>query len=87
MKIIVIGVVCFLLAQAQQDIRIDTFDKKSNRTGYIIINPNTGRLDQFDSRSNRLGYGQVTGSGSNQRIDTYSTNGSRSNSTLTTPRR
>jgi len=50
---------CALLAQAQ-DIRIDLFDKKSNRTGYIIIDPRTGRVDQFDRRSNRLGYGTVT---------------------------
>ena len=50
---------CALLAQAQ-DTRIDLFDKKSNRTGYIIVNPNTGRVDQFDRRSNRLGYGTVT---------------------------
>jgi len=79
---------CVLLAQTAvaQDIRIDTFDKKSNRTGYIIVNPNTGRIDQFDARSNRLGYGQVTGSGSNQRIDTYSPNSTRTG-TITTPKR
>ena len=35
-----------LLAQAsQQDIRIDLYDKHGNRTGYAIVNPNTGRLD------------------------------------------
>lgn len=47
-------------ALAQQEIRIDTFDRKSNRTGYIIIDPRTGRLDQFDRNSNRLGYGTTT---------------------------
>jgi hypothetical protein len=64
MKFIVLGVVCFLLAPSPeilaQEIRIDTFDKKSNRTGYIIIDPRTGRLDQFDKNSDRLGYGTVT---------------------------
>ncbi len=48
------------LAGAAQDIRIDTFDTKSNRTGYIIIDRKTGRLDQFDARGNRLGSGTVT---------------------------
>ena len=49
------------LAFAQsQDIRVDTFDKRSNRTGYLIIDTKTGRVDQFDTRSNRLGYGTFT---------------------------
>ena len=77
MTFIVLGVVCFLLAQSTeilaQEIRIDTFDKKSNRTGYIIIDPRTGRLDQFDKNSNRLGYGTTTpnpsGRGSEQLYD------------------
>lgn len=70
------------------DVRIDTFDAKSNRTGYIIVNPNTGRIDQFDTRSNRLGYGQINGSGSNQRIDTFTNNGTRlGNGTTTGTRR
>jgi hypothetical protein len=58
-RIIALGFVCFLIAQSNE-IRIDTFDKKSNRTGYIIIDPKTGRLDQFDRNSNRLGYGTTT---------------------------
>jgi hypothetical protein len=50
-----------MLAQAtSQEIRIDTFDKHSNRTGYAIYNPATGRIDQFDTKSNRLGHGTVT---------------------------
>jgi hypothetical protein len=53
---ITFGVLSILLAQAAE-IRIDTFDKHSNRTGYLIINQQTGRIDQFDTRSNRLGYG------------------------------
>jgi hypothetical protein len=57
---IAFGILSILLAQASQEIRIDTFDKHSNRTGYLIVNPNTGRVDQFDTRSNRLGYGTTT---------------------------
>ena len=69
--------VCALLAQSQE-IRIDTFDTRSNRAGYIVVNPNTGRLDQFDSRSNRTGFGTVTSpSTGGTRIDTYSNNGTR----------
>jgi hypothetical protein len=73
-RLVALGFVCFLIAQSQE-IRIDTFDKKSNRTGYIIIDPRTGRLDQFDKNSNRLGYGTTTspnlpsGRGSEQLYD------------------
>jgi len=90
---LMIAVLCTSVgAQTQPpapDVRIDTFDAKSNRTGYIVVNPNTGRIDQFDKNSNRLGYGQINGSGSNQRIDTFTPNGTRTGSgTLpTTPRR
>jgi hypothetical protein len=56
---IAFGVLSILLAQAAE-IRIDTFDKHSRRTGYLIVNPNTGRVDQFDTRSNRLGYGSYS---------------------------
>ena len=79
-----------LLAQTQPDVRIDTYNNRSNRTGYIIVNPNTGRIDQFDSRNNRLGYGTVTTpSTGGTRIDTFTNNGTRTGSgTLpTTPRR
>jgi hypothetical protein len=74
LKIIALGLTCFLLAQAQE-IRIDTFDKKSNRTGYIIIDPRTGRLDQFDRNSNRLGYGYSTPSLPQRGSELYDRNG------------
>jgi hypothetical protein len=57
------------------EIRIDTFDKKSNRTGYIVIDPRTGRLDQFDSRGNRLGYGTATSPPSSSSDRMYDQNG------------
>ena len=47
------------LAQGPGEIRVDTFDKNSTRTGYIVIDPRTGRVDQFDTRGNRLGYGTM----------------------------
>jgi len=84
-----LGLVLLAQAQSQPDIRIDTYDNRSNRTGYIIVNPNTGRLDQFDTRGNRLGYGTTTTTPSGTRIDTFTNNGTRTGSgTLpTTPRR
>jgi hypothetical protein len=56
---IAFGVLSILLTQAAE-IRIDTFDKHSQRTGYLIIDQQTGRIDQYDVHSNRLGYGTTT---------------------------
>jgi hypothetical protein len=81
--ILALSVLGLLLAQASSDIRIDTFDPQSNRTGYLIVNPDTGRIDRFDARSNRTGYGTVSPSG---RIDIFDTRGHRTGSgTLTSP--
>lgn len=46
--------------QERRELRVDTFDTRSNRTGYAVVNPQTGRVDTFDTRSNRTGSGQVT---------------------------
>ena len=40
--------------------RIDLFDTKSNRTGYIIVDPKSGRFDTYDKQSRRTGWGTVT---------------------------
>jgi hypothetical protein len=40
--------------------RIDLFDTKSNRTGYIIVEPKTGRFDTYDTQSKRTGWGTIT---------------------------
>ncbi len=71
------GLFCFLIAQASTEIRIDTFDKNSKRTGYLIIDPRTGRVDQFDANSNRLGYGSSTPSlpGTGRGSELYDRNG------------
>lgn len=39
--------------------RIDLFDTKSNRTGYIIVDPKSGRFDSYDTKSNRTGWGTI----------------------------
>lgn len=50
--------------------RIDLFDNKSNRTGYIIVEPKTGRFDTYDTQSKRTGWGTITrGSGTVQVYD------------------
>ena len=48
------------VAQAPAETRIDTFDKHSRRTGYLVVDPRSGRVDQFDSRGNRLGHGYIS---------------------------
>jgi hypothetical protein len=40
--------------------RIDLFDTKSNRTGYIIVDPKTKRFDTYDTKSKRTGWGTIT---------------------------
>jgi hypothetical protein len=40
--------------------RIDLFDTNSKRTGYIIVEPKTGRFDTYDTKSNRTGWGTIT---------------------------
>lgn len=40
-------------------IRVDQFDTQSRRTGYLLIDPKTGRIDTFDTKSQRTGSGQV----------------------------
>lgn len=64
-----------LATSAQAQTRVDLFDKKSNRTGGVIVDERTGRVDVYDRDANRLGYGQVdrtTG-----RVDFYDVRGNR----------
>jgi hypothetical protein len=39
--------------------RIDLYDTKSNRTGYVILDPKTRRLETYDTRSNRTRWGTI----------------------------
>ena len=77
---------CVLLAQAAvaQETRIDTFDKKSNRTGYIIVDPKTKRFDTYDTKSKRTGWGTITRESGD--VQVYDKDGNRVGSgTLPTP--
>lgn len=40
--------------------RIDLFDTKSNRKGYIIVDPKSGRFDTYDTQAKRTGWGTIT---------------------------
>lgn len=46
--------------QTRTETRIDTFDRFSNRTGYLILNNKTGRLDAYDTKSNHTGTSTIT---------------------------
>jgi hypothetical protein len=65
--------------------RIDLFDTKSNRTGYIIVDPKTKRFDTYDTKSHRTGWGTITQQDS---VQVYDKNGNRvGTGTLPTIRR
>jgi hypothetical protein len=71
-----------LVAGAGQDpTRIDVYDARGRRDGYIVIDRD--RLDVFDARSRRRGYGRIRSNGS---VDLFAPDGSRSHR-LTPPRR
>ena len=40
--------------------RIDLFDTKANRTGYIIVDPKTKRFATYDTKSQRTGWGTIS---------------------------
>jgi hypothetical protein len=42
-----------------REVRVDTFDHRSNRTGHIIIDTQTGRLDRYDPLSKRTDTGPI----------------------------
>jgi hypothetical protein len=55
--------------------RIDLFDTKSNRAGYIIVDPRTKRFDTYDTKSHRTGWGTITQDSGT--VDAYDRNGNR----------
>ena len=65
--------------------RIDLFDTKANRTGYIIVEPKTGRFDTYDTQSKRTGWGTITRESGD--VQVYDKDGNRIGSgTLPDPR-
>jgi hypothetical protein len=62
---IILGVV---LAHAGEPTRVDLFDAQGRRTGYAVVDRNTGRVDFYDAMSRRTGYGRVDGVGKVERF-------------------
>ncbi|HEX7214070.1 MAG TPA: hypothetical protein VF578_07660 [Methylomirabilota bacterium] len=63
--------------------RVDLFDTKSNRTGYIIVDPKSGRFNTYDTKSNRTGWGTIHRESGT--VDAYDKNGNRIGSGVLPP--
>lgn len=65
----VIGIVLGVgLAHAGESTRADLFDSHGRRTGYAVVDRDTGRVDFYDATSRRTGYGRVDGVGKVERF-------------------
>lgn len=67
-----------VLARAGEPTRIDLFDTKGRRTGYAVVDGDTGRVDFYDTMSRRTGYGRVDRSG---KIERFGLDGTRQGET------
>ena len=54
--------------------RIDLYRPDGSRSGYVTVDPQTGRVDTFDEKSRRTGWGRIERDG---RIDLYNNDGTR----------
>lgn len=54
--------------------RIDFFDTKGRRTGYVIVDREGKQVDLFNTKSQRLGWGRLAPSG---RLELFTTDGHR----------
>lgn len=57
------------LAGAEDRMRVDLFDAKARRTGYAIVDRESGRVGFYDVKSSQLGWGRITCSGRVERFD------------------
>ena len=66
---LVVGIILGpVLARAGEATRIDLFDAQGRRTGYAVVDRDTGRVDFYDAMSRRTGYGRVDRSGKVERF-------------------
>jgi hypothetical protein len=49
--------------------RLDLYDTKGRRTGYAVVDRDSGRVDYYDKHSRRTGYGNVDERGRVERFD------------------
>jgi hypothetical protein len=73
---IILGVV---LGYAGEATRVDLFDAKGRRTGYAVMDRDTGRVDFYDTMSRRTGYGRVDGAG---KVERFGLDGKREGGTV-----
>jgi hypothetical protein len=71
-------------AVAQERTRVDLYDARSRRQGYVIIDDQSGRIDIYDSHSRRLGYGRLAPDG---RMERFDLRGRREGTAVLPPRR
>lgn len=64
-----------LIAGDPREQRVDLYDMKSNRRGYVVISPQ-GRVDIYDRLSNRTGTGRIGPDG--RTIELFDLRGTRS---------
>jgi hypothetical protein len=68
-----------VLGHAGEATRIDLFDAKGRRTGYAVVDRDTGRVDFYDTMSRRTGYGRVDGVG---KVERFGLDGKREGGTV-----
>ncbi|HEY7253791.1 MAG TPA: hypothetical protein VIG37_25100 [Methylomirabilota bacterium] len=64
--------------------RVDLFDTKSNRAGYTVVDPESGRFNTYDTKSNRTGWGTIHRESGT--VEAYDKNGNRVGSGVLPPR-
>ena len=62
------------LAHAGDQARVDLFDASGRRTGYAVVDRDTGRVDYLDAQSRRTGWGRVDATG---RVERFGLDGTR----------
>jgi hypothetical protein len=63
-----------LIGSALAADRVDLFDTKGRRTGYAIVDQESGRVDLYDVKSRRTGWGRLTPAG---KIELFGLDGQR----------
>ena len=70
------------LASAGEQTRVDLYDTQGRRTGYAVVDQQTGRVDYYDAQSRRTGYGRVDATG---RAERFRLDGKRQGETARSP--
>ncbi len=82
---VVAALLLAVVADAGERPRVDLYDRAGRRTGFAVIERETGRIDFYDVQSRRTGWGRVSEGG---RAERFGLDGRREPSTvLPVPRR